>query len=117
MNEYLEMFIYFIASYISTFILYYIIFNKKSKKKNQEVEYMISKFKLSRDKMNIKRIKWILNIINPFIISFTFVFVMMINSFTLGLIVGFVMMMALIYSVYEIIGRILKRKEDKDGKY
>ena len=116
MNQYLEMLIYFTFAYISTFILYFITFNKKNKKRRQEsieIVYMVNKYKLNKDKINIKRIKWILNFVNPFIIAVTFLVVMMIDSFTLGLLVGFAMMLALIYSVYEIIGRLLRRREEK----
>lgn len=116
MREYLEILIYFSFAYILTFLLYLFVFNKKGKKKKEEsleVMYMVNRFKLHKDKINMKRIKWILNFINPLIISVTFVAVMMIDSFALGLMVGFVIMLALIYSVYEIIGRILKRREEK----
>lgn len=115
MKEYVEILVYFMSSYISTFILYYYLFNSKKKRKESfEIDYMINKFGLKRNKINYKKVKWILNFINPLIISIAFVAVMMIDSFTMGIMVGFVIMLVLIYSVYEIIGRILRRKEDRN---
>lgn len=107
--------IYFITSYVIIFLLYALyIYRRKKKdfKKTLEVDYLVSKFKLR--KVDYNRLKWILTIINPLIISITFLVVININSFVLGVMIGFVIMMLLIYSLYEILGRYLKRKEDKN---
>ena len=79
-----------------------------------EIEYLTKKFKLPKSKVNTKKIKWLFNVVNPLIISLTFIVVISIDSFMLGVLVGFVIMMALIYSIYEIIGRVLKRRIDKN---
>ena len=115
MNYYLEMAIYFTASYILSFIVYVLFINSK-KRKNElaEIKYIIEKFKLDRDKLNTKKLKWILSFINPFIISITFMIIINIESYILGIMIGFVVMMILVYSVYEIIGRCLKRGERKN---
>lgn len=108
--------IYFIIVYLGTFLLYVLILNRKRKNykdaKNQiEVAYLINKFNLDKKKTSYKTIKWCITFINPFIISITFVTIVSIESFVLSLILGFIIMMMLIYSLYEIIGRILKKKE------
>ena len=62
-------------------------------------------------KTDYNTMKWYINFINPLIISTTFVVISNIKSFTMSLLVGFIVMLVLIYSLYEIIGRILKKKE------
>lgn len=116
MNEILLNLIYFITSYILIFLIYVFIINRKKKaytdgSKQLEVNYIVSKFNLDRRKTKYSTIKWCVNILNPLIISATFVIVTNIKSFSLGILVGFAVMMALVYSVYEILGRILKKKE------
>ena len=103
--------LYFVISYLIIFLIYVLIINRKRKtykegKKAVDINYLIKKFNLDLNKINYKTIKWITTFINPLIISFTFVIVINIESFTLGLIIGFIIMLALIYSIYEIIGRL-----------
>ena len=106
--------IYFVVSYLIIFLLYSLVINRKKKSykdatKQMDILYLVNKFKLNT-------MKWITNIINPLIISITFIIVTNIKSFILGIMIGFLVMMMLIYSIYEIIGRILKKKEfDKNG--
>lgn len=113
--------IYFVVSYLIIFLLYSLVINRKKKSykdatKQMDVLYLVNKFKLNTKKTKYNTLKWITNIVNPLIISITFIIVTNIESFTLGIMIGFLVMMMLIYSIYEIIGRILKKKEfDKNG--
>ena len=113
--------IYFVVSYLIIFLLYSLVINRKKKSykdatKQMDILYLVNKFKLNNKKTKYNTLKWITNIINPLIISITFIIVTNIKSFTLGIMIGFLVMMMLIYSIYEIIGRILKKKEsDKNG--
>ncbi len=116
--EILENLIYFIASYIIFLLIYIFIINRKRKdynngKKQTEISYIINKFKLDMRKTKYNTLKWAITLINPLIISITFVIVINIESFTFGLLVGFVIMLMLVYACYEILGRILKKKEGK----
>ena len=108
--------IYFVVSYLIIFLLYSLVINRKKKSykdatKQMDILYLVNKFKLNTKKTKYNTLKWITNIINPFIISITFIIVTNIKSFILGIMIGFLVMMMLIYSIYEIIGRILKKKE------
>ena len=108
--------IYFVVSYLIIFLLYSLVINRKKKSykdatKQMDVLYLVNKFKLNTKKTKYNTLKWITNIVNPLIISITFIIVTNIESFTLGIMIGFLVMMMLIYSIYEIIGRILKKKE------
>ena len=117
MNYYLEMLIYFVSSYIISFIGYALILKRKEKKKKQElseVTYIIEKFNLKRSEKTLKKIRRIFNFINPLIISIAFIIIINIKSYILGIMVGFVIMVFLVYAIYEIIGRILKKGEDKN---
>ena len=107
--------IYFLASYLIIFLVYVFIINRKKKtyadaKKMTDVTYL-TKFKIDKRKTDYNTLKWYINFINPLIISTTFVVISNIKSFTMSLLVGFIVMLVLIYSLYEIIGRILKKKE------
>ena len=115
MNDYLILLIYFISAYVLSFIVYY-IYLKKSKKKDEllEIEYLIKKFNLPKNKESKNRIKSIMSLVNPLIIALTFIVVISIDSFILGVLIGFVIMVVLIYSIYEIIGRILKKEKSKN---
>lgn len=113
--------IYFVVSYLIIFLLYSLVINRKKKSykdatKQMDILYLVNKSKLNTKKTKYNTLKWITNIINPLIISITFIIVTNIKSFILGIMIGFLVMMMLIYSIYEIIGRILKKKEfDKNG--
>lgn len=112
--------IYFIVVYFLSFLLYVLILNKKRKnykegKKQMEINYLVKKFKLDMRKTNYNTLKWCTTFINPLIISLTFIAVMSIKSFLISLLLGFLIMMMLIYSLYEILGRILKKKEGKNN--
>ena len=113
--------IYFVVTYLIIFLLYSLVINRKKKSykdatKQMDILYLVNKFKLNTKKTKYNTLKWITNIINPLIISITFIIVTNIKSFILGIMIGFLVMMMLIYSIYEIIGRILKKKEfDKNG--
>ena len=79
--------IYFVVSYLIIFLLYSLVINRKKKSykdatKQMDILYLVNKFKLNTKK-----------------------------TFILGIMIGFLVMMMLIYSIYEIIGRILKKKE------
>ena len=58
-----------------------------------------------------KRIGIIITLIDPLIISLTGTIVSLPKwNYIISLLIGFILLIALIYSFYEIIGRIIKRK-------
>ncbi len=111
--------IYFIVSFTIVFLIYVLFVNRKRKvykegKKANDINYIVNKFNLDMRRVNYTKLKWTLSIVNSLIISITFVVVTNIDSLTFGLLVGFVVMLMLIYSSYEIIGRILKKRGSKN---
>ena len=110
--------IYFIVSYILIFLVYVFIINRKNKnlEKQPDMLYLSNKFKLDIKK-NYNVLKWCLNFINPLIISTTFIVISNIDSLLMSLLVGFIVMFVLIYAMYEILGRILKKKGGEKNEY
>lgn len=107
--------IYFISSYIVLLLIYIFIINRKRKvysegKKSLEISYIVNKFNLDMRKIKYNNLKFTLTFINPLIMSITFIVVININNTLLSLLIGFIVMMLLVYSIYELIGRIYKKK-------
>ena len=118
-----------IASGIITFIVIFIIDyfvilvpkchylqgkKKKTKKKEvtiMELQYLQNKFKLDLFKVDLDYvIKWFA-FLNSFIIALTSTIIMLIPvNMIFQLIIGFVLLIALIYALYELFGRHLVKK-------
>lgn len=131
MNEYLLSVYIFIALLIIVFLVDYYLINKrklnliknkgvtkKGKKKKiksiSEIDYLKAKFKLDEKKLDKDKMIITISFINAFIISLVSSIVMLMPfAIMWQMIVAFVLLFGLIYSLYEIYGRHLKRKEDK----
>ena len=77
------------------------------------IKIFIARYNLDMKKTKYETVLRVETIINSFIISFCSVLVINIESMIWGVLVGFAVMMALIYALYEIAGRMLKRREGK----
>jgi len=131
MNTWQFYLVFFGVLYILVFLVDYFIINKrkynlmfpiekKSKKKNGkqkeikefgEISYLVGKFKLDKKKIDYKSCIFWTAIINSFIISFVATVISAIPAHIIWqLLVGFVLIFVLIYSLYEIYGRILIKK-------
>ena len=88
---------------------------KKKKIKNiSEVDYLTAKFKLDAKKLNLNKVIIMISLINAFIISIvSSVIMLMPFAIMWQLIVAFALLFGLIYALYEIYGRHLKKKEGK----
>ena len=90
---------------------------QKSKKKNKKLEefvglsYLIPKFKLDINKMDLNYVFFMVSLIDAFIISFVFVVITIIPwDMGFSMLLGFVLLFGLIYALYEILGRDLVKK-------
>ena len=90
---------------------------QKSKKKNKKLEefvglsYLIPKFKLDINKMDLNYVFIMVSLIDAFIISFVFVVITIIPwDMGFSMLLGFVLLFGLIYALYEILGRVLVKK-------
>lgn len=121
--------IYFLISFILIFLFDYFFITKNKSKKTKEHKsvtteklttegmYLISRFNLDDKKIDLHKLNFHISIINAFIIAFvaTNISLIKLNTF-FQLLIGFVVLFLLIYAIYEIYGRILKKKVGKkDG--
>ena len=108
---------FFVLTLLIFLVDYFVVFKKRLKSKKikntdiLEISYLIGKFKLDPNKILFKPLSLYCALINGFIISFTVTVISNIKVHMIfQLLIGFVMLFGLIYSVYEIYGRILIKK-------
>lgn len=106
--------IVFLVNYYLVFKFRYMRVEKKKNKKLEDfigLSYLIPKFKLDVNKLNINYVFIMVSLFNAIIISFVFVVVSIIPwDIGFSLLLGFVLLFGLIYSLYELLGRILVKK-------
>ena len=92
---------------------------KKGKKKKVkpigEIDnFLVPKFKLDKSKLNLKTLIIYISFINSFIIAFVSTIIMLLDLKTIWLlIIAFILLFSLVYALYELLGRFLKKKEGK----
>ncbi len=110
---------FFIILFVLVFLIEYIYDSRKIRKKKMDTimitSYVINKFKLDKTKINYKKeLKWMC-LINSFIIAGVSTVVSCIDTYIiLQLGIGFVLLFLLIYALYEIYGRHLKKIQRRD---
>lgn len=108
--------ILFALVFVVVIIVYnFIIYRRQMKKKDFEeiieIKYLVSRFKIRILKEDYKKTLFITSVVNGFIIGITSVIIIMLDlGFIWQFLVGFVILLALIYLCYEILGIILKKK-------
>ena len=118
----MESILTFIIAYILMFIIYFIFFYLKGKKHNSilnsiQVEFLKIRFQFKNKDLKQTKIGIIICFIDPLIISLTGTIVSGINmNFIIQILLGFVLLMALIFSFYEILGRIISKKINNKKK-
>ena len=90
--------------------------NKKNRKNKDKyifsVKYLMNKFKLKKENLLTKKMLFIYSVIDSFIITLVFMIISLIEiPFIVQLFMGFALLFALIYAIYELLGRYLKKKE------
>ncbi|MBR1416199.1 MAG: hypothetical protein IJ572_00070 [Bacilli bacterium] len=115
--------IFFLVLFLVVFLVDFFIISKDKKGKNKIDKitsignYLISRFNLDDKNINLKILNFHISIINAFIISFVSTTVCITNlNIGISLLISFVLLFALIYSIYEIYGRFLKKKYGKINK-
>lgn len=106
----------FILSYIVLFIIYIIFFylfglKRKFILDSPQVKFLKIKYKINKKDLNQKKIGFIICLIDPFIISFTGTIISLPNwNYILEILLGFILLMIMIFICYSLLGKILKRK-------
>ena len=108
----------FLFGFLIIYLLYLFIIVLRKKglnkfKTSKQLEYFQIKFKLDFDKINIKSFANTLALTNAFIIGLTLAIVGLVDNFILKLMIAFIILMPLIYIIYNMIGRHYKKKEGK----
>lgn len=87
--------------------------NKKKKEKKEllEIKYLMIAYNLKKEKLLNKKIVLTISIIDAFIIASVFTIVELLPwDIMWKLMLGFVLLLGLIYAIYGILGRILVKK-------
>lgn len=104
----------FIIFYLFNFIKLKSVVKKSKDKYNFSVKYLMARFKLSKNTLVNRKMMIIYSLIDAFIVTLVFIIIELLPlPFYLQLIIGFTLLFALIYAIYEILGRYLKRKEEQ----
>ena len=108
----------FFITFITVFLVYFLFMIKRKKailklNTSLEVRYLVSKYKIDIDKINLKSLAYKIALCNTFIISITFMIILFIKMFILKMLVGFIALFPLILIGYHILGISLKKKEGK----
>lgn len=106
---------FFLVLFIIFFTIFYVINFRKVKSKKfdniREINDVIKRFKINKKKINYKKEIIYISLINSFIVSSVGTFVTCLNiPQVFQLAIGFVLLLALIYSLYELYGRHLRKK-------
>ena len=109
----------FLITFVSIFLIYFFVFylkglKKKKIKKSMQVQLILTKTHLKEKDINEKSIGIIICLIDALIISSAGTIATSINvNYVWQILIGFALLMGLIYSLYTIVGIILKRKCNK----
>lgn len=115
MDLFIESLIIFFATFLFILLIYICFINRRRKNVKTEgsftePSYLINRFKLDTKKFSYKKIMWITTFLNAFIIAFTAAVVIVVDNLILQLVLGFGILLVLIFVLYEITGRILVKK-------
>lgn len=115
---------FFVLMFVIFIVDYCFVMKKKLKGKGKrkkedimEINYLVGKFNLDKSKLHYKPISMWCSLINAFIMSLVATVVYNIKlHMAWQLLIAFVLLFALIYSLYEIYGRHLVKKERRKYK-
>jgi len=106
----------FLISFVGMFLIYFFVFylyglKKKKIKTSMQVELILLRSGLKKKDINEKSIGIIICLLDSFIISTSGTIATSLNlNYVWQILIGFALLMGLIFSLYEIVARILKRK-------
>ena len=118
MNGVLRFIYDFVLLFLLLYLIYMLYYRKKKSEysklaKNDEIKLFIARYNLDMRKTNYKTVLRIVAIINSIIIGFTATLVLNINNYFWKITIAFLVIFILIYALFEIAGRYLKKKEVK----
>ena len=119
--NYLELLLLFVFAFSIVMLIYIFFINRgrkeyKEGKKITEIEFLVKKYNLDMRKVKYNKLKWTVTIVNSFIVASTSTIISVIDSPVWQILVGFIILFALIFAIYEIIGRLFARKGSKNNE-
>lgn len=113
MDDLIMCLIVFIVVFLTRFLIYF--YSKKKKKKNKgimmEMQYLINRFKLNKERIDTYTIAIVISLIDAFIMALAlFLSVRITENMIVQMIIGFILVIGLIILSNELLGRILKKK-------
>ena len=113
---------FFAIMFLLIFIItYWMNLNNYKKRKYTSIgdlNYLLKKFNLDRKKLPVRKMLLVFSLLDAFIMAFTasFITALPVNT-VFQMLIGFVLLFALIYALYEIYGRhLVKKYKKKEGK-
>ena len=108
----------FILSFITIYLVYFIIVINRKKglesfKKGTQLEFFIKTYKLDKNKLNIKKFASSLALTNSFIIALTLTILEFIDNLIIKMALCVIILIALMFIMYKILGQTYKKKEGK----
>ena len=110
--------IMFLLIFIITYCMNLNNYKKRKYTSMGELNYLLKKFNLDRKKLPVRKMLLVFSLIDAFIMAFTasFITALPVNT-VFQMLIGFVLLFALIYALYEIYGRhLVKKYKKKEGK-
>ena len=106
----------FVCTFLIVYLIYSVFINRNKKeysalKEKDPLRGYIAKYQLDLKKTKYKTVLRTVTFVNTIIISICVVVFTNINNVLWGTLICFVMIIALIYLLYDITGKYLKRKE------
>ena len=111
-----DLLIDFVLMFLIIYLVYLILINRKKVKYEQlkETDFIkifIRRYNINVEKVNYKLLINVVALINSFIIAFTSTIILKIESIVWSVIVAFVVLFLLVYSLFELAGRYFKKIE------
>lgn len=115
MEKLLYELILFVITFIFVFLLYqfFIVRRAKSKKKPKEpfeVTYLVLKYKLDLKKVNYNGLLRVISLVSSFDIALVVTIILLLKSFILEVIVGFISTIVIILVSYHLVYLVYKKK-------
>lgn len=114
----MEYLITYIIAFMVVYIIYFLFVVKRKKateklKKSLEVRYLINRYHIDIDNINLRTLSNRIALCNSFIIATTFIIILFVNHFILKMLLGFVALFPLILIGYHFLAKSLIKKEGK----
>ena len=115
MDKLIKELILFLIAFIIVFLLYRIIIvsrakSKKKPKEPLEVTYLVNKYKLDLEKVSYKRLLNVISIVSALDIALVVSIIVLLKSFILEMIVGFISTLVIILASYHLVYLVYKKK-------